>query len=135
MRKNIFLVLTLALLVSCGKNKESEKEPTETKKETTEVSSKDDLVKLSGEFLYLADAAVLKQEGQIFGVVLDSMSTVLSKKVKPLKRDDFDMVPVTVKAKVKPNPMKEGWDEVLEIKEIVKVSKPTGEASIKVKGE
>ena len=45
------------------------------------------------------------------------------------------MVPVIVKAKVKPNPAKEGWDEIIEIKEILKVSAPKGEEAIKVKGK
>ncbi len=134
MKRNILIIAAFALLLSCGKNKQAEKAKEEAPKEETQ-SPKDDLVSLSGEFLYLADAAVLKQENQIYGVVLDSMTMQLSKEVNALKRDDFDMVPVTVKAKIKPNPMKEGWDEVIEIKEIIKVSKPTGESSIKIKGD
>ena len=37
--------------------------------------------------------------------------------------------------KVKNNPDKDGWEKIVEIKEIIKVEKPTAEPAIKVKGE
>ena len=55
--------------------------------------------------------------------------------MKPLKREDYDMVPVILKGKVKNNPDKDGWEKIVEIKEIIKVEKPTAEPAIKVKGE
>jgi len=85
----------------------------------------DSIQVLEGEFIYVADAAVLRGDGFVYGVTLDSMSQVLSDQVSPLKQDDFEMIPVTVKAKILPNPAQEGWEEVIEIREIIKVPQVT----------
>ncbi len=81
----------------------------------------DSIQVLEGEFIYAADAAVLRGDSFVYGVTLDSMSNVLSEKITPLKNDDFDMIPVTVKAKILPNPKREGWAEVIEIREILEI--------------
>lgn len=81
----------------------------------------DSIQVLEGEFIYAADAAVLRGDSFVYGVTLDSMSNVLSEKIAPLKNDDFDMIPVTVKAKILPNPKQEGWAEVIEIREILEI--------------
>ena len=81
----------------------------------------DSIQVLEGEFIYAADAAVLRGENFVYGVSLDSMSNLLSEKIAPLKNDDFDMIPVTVKAKILPNPNQEGWEEVIEIREILEI--------------
>jgi len=131
----LFAILTIA--VSC---KEEAKTTSASEEKTTEVNkveatTKHGEVLLRGEFIYTADAAVLKGNNFIYGVELNDMTTELARKVEPYKREDFDMVPVAVKAVVKKNPNEEGWDEVIEIKEIIKVSKPTEEPAVKVKGE
>ena len=81
----------------------------------------DSIQVLEGEFIYVADAAVLRGDGFVYGVTLDSMTQTLSDQVSPLKKDDFEMIPVTVKAKILPNPALEGWEEIIEIREIIKV--------------
>ena len=43
------------------------------------------------------------------------------------------MVPVVVKGKIMPNDAEEGWDEIVEIREIISVSAPTAEPAVKVK--
>lgn len=136
MRKAFMIISLLAVFfVGCKQDaKKEEVKETETTK-VEETKNTDGIVTLKGEFIYIADAAVLKGNDFIYGVELDSMSMKLAEEVKPLKREDFDMVPVMVKAKVKPNPAKEGWDQIIEIKEILKVSAPTGEGTIKVKGK
>lgn len=136
MRKAFMIISLLAVFfVGCKQDaKKEEVKETETPK-VEETKNTDGIVTLKGEFIYIADAAVLKGNDFIYGVELDSMSMKLAEEVKPLKREDFDMVPVMVKAKVKPNPAKEGWDQIIEIKEILKVSAPTGEGTIKVKGK
>ena len=49
----------------------------------------------------------------------------LDKQVQPYKKLDTDMVPVEIKGKIFPKPEnEEGWPFRVEIKEIVKVSKP-----------
>ncbi|MCH4822640.1 hypothetical protein ML462_05590 [Gramella lutea] len=81
----------------------------------------DSIQVLEGDFVYIADAAVLRGENFVYGVTLDSMMQVLADKVSIVKTDDFEMIPVTVKAKIKPNPEQEGWEEVIEIREIIEV--------------
>ena len=81
----------------------------------------DSLQVLTGEFVYGADAAVIRGEDFVYGVTIDSMSTLLSQKVAPLKSGDFDMIPVTVKARIYPNPSREGWEEVIEVREIIEI--------------
>ena len=86
-----------------------------------------------GEFIYVADGAVLKGESFIYGVTLDEMATALKEKVASVKKDDFDMVPVVVKGIVNNKAEgTEGWDEVITITEIVSVSDTPSEADIKI---
>lgn len=92
----------------------------------------DDSKVIKGEFILIEDAAVLKGENFIYGVIVDELTLELAKKVKPLKREEFDMVPVEIKGIITPNP-KEGWDELVEIKEIIGVSAPTAAPTPKVK--
>ena len=108
-----------------------------TSEETNSEAAKNNVEIISAEYIYVADAAVLKGNDFIYGVELDSMAEALAKKIAPLKRNDFDMVPVVVQGKIKPNPEEEGWDEVVEIKKIIKVSKPISDSGqvIKVKGD
>lgn len=87
----------------------------------------------SGEFLYFADAAVLKGTNFIYGVTLDEMTQELAKQVEPVKKDQYDMVQVTVKGIVsKKEEGAEGWDEIITIKEIISVSNTPSEADIKI---
>ena len=87
----------------------------------------------SGEFIYTADAAVLKGSNFIYGVQLDDMASELAAQVQPVKRDDFDMVPVVVKGILKNKSTdEEGWDQVLTITQIVSVSDTPSEADVKI---
>lgn len=103
------------MLAACGDETKDEIEPT-----VPEVAQ-DSLTTIEAEFIYLADAAVLKGRSFIYGVELDSVSRELIEKVAPLKRDEFDMVPVVVRAKVIENPGQEGWDEIAQIREILEI--------------
>lgn len=79
---------------------------------------------ITGEFLYWNNAAVLKTDTEIYGVVIDKKMHELDSRCKPLKKDQYDMIPVTLKAIIKKNPLPERWEAVIEIKEILSVSKP-----------
>ena len=123
MKKILVLFCTLFLIISC-KN---------TNKEVAENS-----IEIEAEFIYIQDAAVLKGQSFIYGVVLDNMAKELAKRVSPMKKDKYDMVPVVVNGVIKPNPKKDGWKEVVEIKEILKVSpvkNETASETIKVNVE
>ncbi|APG60936.1 hypothetical protein [Christiangramia salexigens] len=88
----------------------------------------DSIQVLKGDFVYGTDAAVIRGGNFVYGVSMDSMAKVLAKKVAPLKSNDFQMIPVTVKAKVIPNLDRDGWEEVIEIREIIEVPE-TGKVS------
>ena len=86
-----------------------------------------------GEFVYVEDGAVLKGTTYIYGVVLDEVSMELAERVKPVKVNDYDMVPVVVKGVVSKKPEgEEGWDERIKITEIINVSSKPAEADIKI---
>lgn len=86
-----------------------------------------------GEFIYVDDGAVLKGDNFIYGVTIDEMSRHLNDKITPIKKDNYDMVPVIVKGTLgKKAEGVEGWDEVLTITEIVNVSETPSEADIRI---
>ena len=113
MKKIIVLLCFIGLFTSCKNDSKT------TDSEITEVSVGGS--EISAEFIYIQDAAVLKGQSFIYGVVLDEKAKELAEKVKSFKKDQYDMVPVVVNGIIKPNPVSDGWKEVVEIKEIVKV--------------
>ncbi|MGO3706249.1 MAG: hypothetical protein ACTJGD_00290 [Mesonia hippocampi] len=129
----VTLMVFSAVLTACKNETKTAEAQKEAKSAIANEKEKTQILK--GEFLYMADAAVLKGDDFIYGVVLDSMVMKLSKKIAPFKKDDYDMVPVIVRGIIKPNPEEEGWDEVLEIKEILNVSKPDETNLIKLEAK
>ncbi|MBW2961893.1 hypothetical protein [Mesonia aestuariivivens] len=135
MKKIIITLLAVSIVsISC---KDEEKKASDNDKvvEKVETISSDGEVVLSGEYIYTEDAAVLKGDDFIYGVELDEMAKKLASQVEEFKREDYDMIPVILKGKIKENPNKDGWEKIVEIKNIIKVSEPTSEPAIKVKGE
>ncbi|WP_219010457.1 hypothetical protein [Aquimarina litoralis] len=118
MKKSLLLIIVSLLIFSC-KNEKSESSDAET-------------TLIRGEFILIDDAGVIKGKDFIYGVVIDDMADELNKKVKPLQREEYDMVPVVVKGIIKKN-AEDGWPEIVEIKEIVGVSEPTSELPTKIK--
>ncbi|GAA4276053.1 hypothetical protein [Aquimarina mytili] len=114
--KQPLLLIALSLILFCCK--------TENKN--------DDPNLIRGEFILIDDAAVIKGKDFIYGVVIDEITRELAKKVSPLQREEYDMVPVVIKGIIKPNP-EQGWEEIVEIKEIIGVSAPTSELPTKIK--
>ncbi|MAM19578.1 MAG: hypothetical protein ABGW91_04805 [Christiangramia sp.] len=122
MKKIFGLLLSLMMLVACQDDgrKELMSQPKQEK-------LPDSIQVLKGDFVYGADAAVIRGENFVYGVTLDSMSKKLAEEIAPLKSDDFEMVPVTVKAKIVPNPEQEGWKEVIEIQQILEIPESISE--------
>ncbi|MEX2379962.1 MAG: hypothetical protein WD530_04430, partial [Vicingaceae bacterium] len=57
----------------------------------------------------------------------------LSEKVAPVKKDEYDMVPVVVKGIItKKEESEEGWEEIVTITEIVKVSTRPSNPDVKL---
>ncbi len=87
--------------------------------------------------MYYADAAVLQTQNEIYGVVIDDAVHKLNAQAKLIKKEPTDMVTVTVKAKpFKKAEGEEGWENKLEIKEIIMVEAPkTNDQSVIKIGE
>ncbi len=121
MRKILGLLLITLALYSC-----QDDERRDLMDQASVETVPDSIQVLKGEFVYGKDAAVIRGDNFVYGVTLDSMSNALSEKIAPLKSDDFEMIPVTVKAKILPNPARKGWEEVIEILEIVEFPEGAG---------
>ena len=63
----------------------------------------------------------------VYGVTIDSISKDLAEQVEDYKEDQFDMIPVTLKGKIIQNPGTTGWDEFIEIREVLSISVPKEE--------
>ncbi|PHS67455.1 MAG: hypothetical protein COB12_03245 [Flavobacterium sp.] len=129
--KKIVLLIALSIITFSCKNSEGEPSKKMIDSEAKEVLS--DNIIYKGDFIYTADAAVLKGDKFIYGVVLNDMATELAERVKPAKETDFDMVPVAIKGIVSPKPEgQEGWPEIITITEIIIVGDKPSEIDIKL---
>ena len=117
MKKILLLVALGFSILSCKQKKET---------------SDPDVSLIRGEFILIDDAGVIKVDNVVYGVEINDMAKELAKQIKPLQREEYDMVPVVVNAVIKDNPS-EGWEEVVEITEIVGVTAPTSELPTKIK--
>tara|TARA_B100001093_G_scaffold516742_1_gene596234 strand:+ start:2287 stop:2640 length:354 start_codon:yes stop_codon:yes gene_type:complete len=113
--KRFIFVLILPLIISCSQT---------TKKST-------DYPQFFGEFLYLSDAAVLNTGTEIYGVIIDEKMQELDDLCKPIKRDDYDMIPVYIKGIIQDNTAEEGWDKLIQITSIDSLVNPTDKSIIK----
>ncbi|MBT8261034.1 MAG: hypothetical protein KJN82_06950 [Bacteroidia bacterium] len=127
MKKSIVLLFAFFVIVSCKNNTNSSVTSESDIHEKTETQN-DNLTLLNGEFLYYADAAILQTKNEIYGVIINEKMHELHDKIKVYKEEDTDMVPVEIKGIIVPKPEnEEGWEFRVDIKEILKVSKPNKE--------
>ncbi|MGB1307566.1 MAG: hypothetical protein ACPG6B_01550 [Oceanihabitans sp.] len=124
MKKVLILFLTIATLSSCkNENKNETTNPVEDTITGKTEKQKDGLTLLKGEFIYYADAAVLQTHTQIYGVVLNDKIEEINKQAKAFQKEATDFVMVEVRGKISAKPEgEEGWDNRIEIKEILNVS-------------
>lgn len=119
MKKLIVLLCVVTAFLSC---KNDEKKETETQVVESEVSTDDSIV--TGSFMYYADAAVFQTRSELFGVIENEKLQDLILQAETLKNEASDEVAVTLKVKKsKKLENEEGWDNRIEILEIIKVSK------------
>lgn len=118
MKKSSLIIIISLLLFSCKNN-------------TSNSSSDTEPNLIRGEFILIDNAGVIKGKDFIYGVIIDDKANELNAKVKPLQREEYDMVPVVIKGIVKPN-TEDGWPEVVEITEIIGVSAPTSQLPTKI---
>jgi len=129
--KNIFALLAFAIvaLTSCNSSTDTKKNEEKASKEISAAP----VTTVKGEYIYLADAAVLKGDTFIFGVELNEVAKELGERVAPVKNNDYDMVPVIVKGTIKDKPEgAEGWDKIVTITEIVEVGTAPAKTDIKI---
>ncbi|HEA30125.1 hypothetical protein LCGC14_2644280 [marine sediment metagenome] len=83
---------------------------------------------IKGDFIYIADAAVIKGEDFIYGVEIDSMGMQLAKEAEPFKKGDFDMVSVVITGSLHEKEANaEGWDTIVKINKIIAVGPANAE--------
>jgi hypothetical protein len=114
MKKSILILITV-LVTSCA----------QAPKKST------DNPQFFGEFLYLADAAVLNTGTEIYGVVIDEKMQELHKLCTPIKRDEYDMISVYIKGIVEDNTAEEGWEKLIRITDIDSLVNPVDKSIIK----
>ncbi|MGJ8683121.1 MAG: component of SufBCD complex [Nonlabens sp.] len=126
--KRILVLCFIAIATIACKNQEN---PADVAEGTATVA--EDKNTFKGEFIYLADAAVLTTKNEIYAVRIDDKMKELNDLAVPLKQTEFDMVNVIIKGEVVPNPLKqetgEGWNEMVIIKEILEVT-PASSAAV-----
>ncbi len=139
MRK-VFLLLTIfAVSLGCKGDKKQESDATQgdqkiVAKVGKTLKQNDGLIAIQGEFIYYEGVGVLKTTTKMYGVVINEEMEELQRQVKAFKKEDTDMVPVTIRGRMfKKNPNEEGWEDKIEIKEILKVSPPNPEANDVIK--
>lgn len=132
--KNLFIisaVLFSFLLTSCKNSEE-----TSVQEEASPKLLDAKYTLYSGEYFYSNDGAVLKGNSFIYAVTLDELAKELGAKIEPIKKEEYDMVPVMVKGVVERNPAldegKQVWEQIITIKEIVSVGTNPAEADIKI---
>lgn len=110
MKKLTILVFAITIL-GCKNNS----------KKNTEVSDNTKLI--TGNYIFFDDAAVLQNDTEIYGVILNDLVKELNKKAALLKTNETDMVNLEVRGIVstKEDP-KILWEKKLEIVEIINVS-------------
>lgn len=133
--KNLLLisaVLFSLVLTSCKNSGESSVEAEEASPKLMDAK----YTLYSGEYFYSNDGAVLKGNSFIYAVTLDEMAKELGAKIEPIKKEEYDMIPVMVKGVVERNPAldegKQVWEQIITIKEIVNIGSAPAEADIKI---
>jgi hypothetical protein len=123
MKKVIIILVALISFSSCKNETKQEVNLEENRAKSYDAN--DGFVTMKGEFVYYADAAVFQTTTEIYGVVLDENMHKLNEQVRAFKKEDTDMVPVTIRVrKFKKAEGEEGWPNLVEIKEILKVEAP-----------
>lgn len=122
MNKTLWILLFVLIITGCnqGQNKDENKSDDLQKKVKKES---DNWQRVSGDFITVDTAAVIKSRSQIYGVVLDSMGQVLNKRSKEIQKEEYEMIPVIIKGEIINNDVENQWEKLIEVKKIIRVSK------------
>ncbi|MGB3606074.1 MAG: hypothetical protein WA775_05370 [Psychroserpens sp.] len=141
MKKAFLLLMVFTALISCKSEKNADTDTVLEQQNTIAEDGKtlkqsDGLVSIHGMFLYddAQGASVLLTPTKMYGIVIDEKMRELNKQAEPFKTAKTDMVPVTIRGRLfKKDPNDDGWEDRIEIKEIIKVSKPDPEENDVIK--
>ncbi|OAD90699.1 hypothetical protein A7A78_05515 [Aequorivita soesokkakensis] len=129
MKKIILLLMLSAAVFSCKNSEEKKVEETTTEN----VENAENLKAYKGDFIDSNGALVLMGSNFIYGVKRDAISESLSKQVAAVKKNDTDMVGVIVRGVVSKNTDNDSeWEEVITIKDIMRVNDKPSEVDIKL---
>lgn len=129
MKKIILLLMLSAAVFSCKNSEEKNGDETMTEN----LGNAENLKAYKGDFIDSNGALVLMGTNFIYGVKKDMLSEDLSKQVAKVKKNDFDMVGVIVRGVVSKNMDSDSeWEEVITIKEIMRVNDTPSEIDIKL---
>lgn len=129
MKKIILLLMLSAVVFSCKNSEEKKVEETTTEN----VENAENLKAYKGDFIDSNGALVLMGSNFIYGVKRDALSESLSKQVAAVKKNDTDMVGVIVRGVVSKNTDNDSeWEEVITIKDIMRVNDKPSEVDIKL---
>jgi hypothetical protein len=110
MKKLLLFVFVISAL-GCKKNSKNSNETI------------DDSKIITGNYIYFEDAAVLQNDIEIYGVILNDLAKELNEKAAPLKTNNTDMVRVKVRGTISTKEdSKILWEKKLEIVEIISIS-------------
>ena len=118
MRRTLWVLLLFISLLSCNQDK-NKSDNSKKAKEGINNSKR-----ISGDFITVDTAAVIKSNSQIYGVILDSTGQVLNQRSKKVQKEQYEMIPVEVEAQVITNDKKNQWEKLLKISEIIYVNVP-----------
>jgi hypothetical protein len=137
MKRFLMICMCASLFVAC-KN-DNKKESVNAEIETSSSYDQNDgLITLKGDFIYdeNQNAAVIQTANStIYGVVVDDNMKALNEKVKAFKKENTDMVPVTVRVRRFESNEENTWKYRVEIKETLKVETPSPEQNDVIKIE
>lgn len=118
MKYILFIAIILTgLFTSCQDKDEKPK----VQEKTPEVTEQDTIPTITGNFIFADNVALLRGKDFVYNVEIDSLSRKLATQVAPYKKEDFEMIPVKVKGKIKDSPREEGIKENIELREIIAV--------------
>jgi len=122
MNKIFWILLAVISLTACNKGEKKDKDNSKDLKNKVEKES-NQWQRISGDFITVDTAAVIKSKSKIYGVVLDSMGQILNQRSKKMQKEKYDMIPVVIKGEIINNNVEDQWEKLVKIKKIIRVSK------------
>jgi hypothetical protein len=125
MKKTIILLVLIIGFTACKNDKKTKTENNAVATKDKTAIQNDGLTRITGDFVFFDDGAVLQTKTQIYGVFVTDKMHELNEQVKKYKTNDTDMVPVTIRGLVteKKDDIIQ-WQYKVEIVEIINVEKP-----------